>query len=123
MCKGDLLLSAVDFHCSPLVAHVLAPGTQVEHDVRRAIGFVLGRAALQDELENTLRELIWECRSSCTTKNLLSRHRLYGGPTAADDPDADPERKVRMHQAYARLRDHIDRASRSILIPRLQANR
>ncbi|CEO95880.1 hypothetical protein PBRA_004593 [Plasmodiophora brassicae] len=85
---ADLVLSAVDYHCSDMGKYLMG------------LGHI--RALLPPRDDNSalllLQNVIWRCRSSLTNKKEVNDR----------NPDGDPEVMQRLQAIYERIRDDIE---------------
>ena len=97
--KEDILLEAVDFHCSP-ITNILARKTEFQHLIYR----LFGRADVKDKIS----DIIWELRSS------VNKRKVFWDPTLPTDviERNSLENREKHLQLYQAMSQQIESVSR-----------
>ena len=133
----DILLSAIDQHCSPLIDQLRADGSRVKEHIAQHVHRIAqhradgaAEAACADEeaaaavsesrvdVVRLLNAAIWRHRSSLTNKRPLvqpSKHAAAAAAIASEQPDSDAS-----YQLFQIIKAEADQISRRIVAQKLR---
>lgn len=100
----DILLEAVDYHCSPILNILLSKSTVIEA-MREEWGEMN-----PSQMKKKLERIIWDCRSGINLKEDITSARTFNERGSIVN-DNDPVEQDKVKNVFAKIRTEIDSVS------------